>query len=58
MHVDLLMVFVPKFGTIWYRRIGMSKNTGISPGKHFDVFISQQIDDGRYASVAKLFELD
>ncbi len=32
----------------------MPKNTGISLGKHFDVFISQQIDDGRYASVSEV----
>ena len=32
----------------------MPKNTSISLGKHFDVFISQQIDDGRYASVSEV----
>lgn len=32
----------------------MPKNTSISLGEHFDVFISQQIDDGRYASASEV----
>lgn len=32
----------------------MPKNTSISLGEHFDVFISQQIDYGRYASASEV----
>lgn len=32
----------------------MPKNTSISLGEHFDVFVSQQIDDGRYASASEV----
>ena len=32
----------------------MPKNTSITLGQHFDEFASQQIDDGRYASVSEV----
>ncbi|TNC82187.1 MAG: type II toxin-antitoxin system ParD family antitoxin [Oleiphilus sp.] len=32
----------------------MSKNTSITLGDHFDGFIAQQIDNGRYASVSEV----
>lgn len=32
----------------------MPKNTSISLGEHFDVFVSRQIDDGRYASASEV----
>ncbi len=32
----------------------MRKNTSITLGEHFDGFITQQIDDGRYASVSEV----
>ncbi len=31
----------------------MQKNTSITLGKHFDAFISQQIQSGRYASASE-----
>lgn len=32
----------------------MPKNTSITLGEHFDGFIAQQIDDGRYASASEV----
>lgn len=32
----------------------MPKKTSMSLGQHFDVFISQQINDGRYASASEV----
>ena len=32
----------------------MAKNTSITLGEHFDSFISQQIETGRYASVSEV----
>lgn len=32
----------------------MSKNTSITLGKHFDGFIAQQINEGRYASASEV----
>lgn len=32
----------------------MSKNTSITLGQHFDGFISQQINEGRYASASEV----
>ena len=32
----------------------MPKNTSITLGKHFDDFASQQVGDGRYASVSEV----
>ena len=32
----------------------MSKNTSIALGEHFNVFVSQQLKDGRYGSVSEV----
>ncbi len=32
----------------------MSKNTSITLGKHFDCFVNEQINNGRYASTSEL----
>lgn len=32
----------------------MPKNTSITLGEHFDGFIAEQIDEGRYASVSEV----
>ena len=32
----------------------MSKNTSITLGKHFDSFVNEQLNNGRYASASEL----
>jgi len=34
--------------------ISMSKNTSMTLGKHFDVFIAHQINEGRFASASEV----
>jgi len=40
----------------WYffREFPMSKNTSITLGKHFDSFVTEQLDSGRYASTSEV----
>lgn len=33
---------------------GMSKNTSITLGKHFDCFIANQLDNGRFSSASEV----
>ena len=32
----------------------MGKNTSITLGEHFDAFVSQQLENGRYASMSEI----
>ena len=32
----------------------MSKNTSITLGKHFDAFVTEQLENGRYASTSEI----
>jgi antitoxin ParD1/3/4 len=40
----------------WYflRFFPMSKNTSITLGEHFDSFVSEQLENGRYASTSEV----
>lgn len=46
---------VPYLGIKWYvEDVKMPKNTSITLGDHFDGFIAQQINNGRYASASEV----
>ena len=51
---DLVM---PAYSTnYWYpfRLFEMSKNTSITLGEHFDSFVTEQLESGRYASTSEV----
>ena len=55
MFDKLVMGVVPFLGIKWYIEVTqMPKNTSITLGDHFDGFIAQQINNGRYASASEV----
>jgi antitoxin ParD1/3/4 len=48
---------IPAYSTnYWYflRPFMMSKNTSISLGEHFDSFVTEQLENGRFASTSEI----
>ena len=48
---------MPDYSTnYWYqfRMFPMSKNTSITLGEHFDSFVAEQLESGRYASTSEI----
>lgn len=46
------MVFIGTFSIHWY--IPMARNTSINLGTHFNDFINQQLNHGRYGSASEV----
>lgn len=48
------MAYIPIFGKFESNSIGMSKNTSISLGNHFDQFVQSRIKEGRFKNVSEV----
>ena len=50
----LVMGILAECTNIWYRRHPMARNTSITLGSHFDEFIAEQLENGRYGSASEV----
>jgi len=48
------LAYIPIFGKFESNSIGMSKNTSISLGNHFDQFVQSRIKEGRFKNVSEV----
>jgi antitoxin ParD1/3/4 len=44
---------IPTYNIYWYLKSNMQKNTSVTLGEHFETFIANQIDCGRFSSASE-----